>query len=144
MNFKARGEDVESVAYLVMPFLGLLFVLLIFFTCVTVMLKDEKLLGIEVINLPEITQTENEYRTLDELIVNINSQGRIFLNGIPLSPEVLETKLSQLEVFSDVANDTVSVIIRADGAAQHKIVMEVMDICARSGAKYISFGTYSQ
>ena len=49
-----------------------------------------------------------------------------------------------LELFSETADDSVSVVIRADGTTQHKTVIEVMDICARAGARYISFGTYSQ
>lgn len=143
MNFKGRGEDVESVAYLIIPLLSLLFVLMLFATCVTSMFRDEKLLGFEVIRLPIASEGVAEYRTNDELIININSQGKVFLNGVPLSTEVLETKISQLSVFSDASKSEVSVIIRADGHAQHRTVIDVMNICKRAGAKYISFGTYS-
>ena len=143
MNFKGRGEDVESVAYLIIPFLSLLFVLMLFATCVTSMFRDEKLLGFEVIHLPIASEGVSEYRTNDELIININSQGKVFLNSVPLSTEVLETKISQLSIFSNAAKEEVSVIIRADGHAQHRTVIDVMNICKRAGAKYISFGTYS-
>ncbi len=143
MNFKGRGEDVESVAYLIVPFLSLLFLLMLFATCVTALFRDEKMLGIELINLPTATEGRSEYRTKSELIININAQGQVFLNGSPLSTEVLETKISQLTLFSQAASDEVSVVIRADGQAQHRTVIDVMNICARAGAKYISFGTYS-
>ena len=143
MNFKGRGEDVESVAYLIIPFLSLLFILMLFCTAVTAMFRDEKLLGIEVINLPVVSEAVNDVRVKDELIININDKGKVFLNGTPLSTEVLETKLSQLALFSNAANCDVAVIIRADGQAQHRTVIDVMNICSRAGAKYISFGTYA-
>ncbi len=143
MNFKGRGEDVESVAYLVIPFLTLLFLLMLFATCVTAMFRDEKLIGIEVINLPVASEAVEEFRVKNELIINIDSQGKVYLNGSPLSTEVLQTKISQLALFSAAAHDEVSVVIRADELTQHRSVIDVMNICAKAGAKYISFGTFS-
>ena len=143
MNFRGRGEDVESVAYLVIPFLSLLFLLMLFALGVTTMLRDEKMLGIEVINLPSASEATAEYRTNSELVININADGKVFLNGAALSTEVLETKISQLALFADSSDSAVSVVIRADGHTQHRTVIDVMNICTRAGAKYISFGTYS-
>lgn len=68
-------------------------------------------------------QTENT-----SLAISISSEGKLFLDGAPLSQEAL-----RLRVRKEKSQREVNALIAADGAAQHKFVVQVIDMIRAEG-----------
>jgi len=136
MNFSGRGE-VENQFQLA-PMIDIVFLLLVFFIAVYAVEQRERLLNI---NLPEASAAQEEGRSMRDIVVDIDAGGRIFLYHAERTPEYLENRLRLLGEFAGSRGEKPGVIIRADGACDHKHVVRVMDICARADVARVFFST---
>lgn len=140
MNFKSQANQMESISFLLTPILNLFFLILAFFSSVMILSEEEKVVGI---NLGSISTAQDDIRSGSEIVININNEGQISLGERVISPESFASKLSQLALFANNANVTPSVIIRADARTQHRHILQIIDICKRSGIKQIDIATLS-
>lgn len=62
------------------------------------------------------------------LAISISSEGKLFLDGAPLSKEALKQR-----VRKEKSEREVNALIAADGAAQHKFVVQVIDMIRAEG-----------
>lgn len=62
------------------------------------------------------------------LAISVSSEGKLFLDGAPLSKEALK-----LRIRKEKAEHEVNALIAADGAAQHKFVVQVIDMIRAEG-----------
>ena len=79
-------------------------------------------------------------RAPGEIVVNLDAEGRIFVNNAEMTPERLSSLLARIaETFLDQP-----VIIRADAQTRHEKVIEVLDICRRVDIWNVAFATLPQ
>ncbi len=76
-------------------------------------------------NLPTAKTGQTESTSL---AISVSSEGKLFLDGAPLSEDALRKKVRQ-----EKAKNEVNALIAADGAAQHKFVVQVIDMIRSEG-----------
>ncbi len=146
MNFSS--PDQSDKQFQIAPMIDVVFILLIFFIATYVAAQDEKLLDI---TLPESPSAKQAARSQQEIVVNLNAAGEIFIRNRRFSHKDLERRLAQLMEFSTAAARAgggpadPGVIIRAHAECAHKHVVAVMDVCAREqvGIRRVFFSAVS-
>ena len=89
------------------------------------------------IALPKTTAAITRKRERLDIVVNIASDGKIWINNQRYSIDKLRRVL--VEVRRSARETAVTVIIRADGKALHEDVVRVIDACTAAELKNISF-----
>lgn len=117
------------------PLIDVVFLLLIFFLVTSEFEDEERRLDIV---LPSATSAEPMISKSREIVVDINAQGVVFLSGQTTSLDALQSLLQRAVVDNPVGQ---SVVIRADRAASFQPVVDVMDLCNRSGIDNYSVTT---
>ena len=110
------------------PMLDMIFILLIFF-----LLTASATSPVISVDLPETGIAESSEP--QEVVVSIDREGRLFLNGESLQSEALGPALEQ--VYSERASN--EIFIESDEAVDFGLVVDVMEICRKSGAEGVSF-----
>ena len=119
------------------PMIDIIFLLLIFFMAATIYAKWETKMGIEV---PTADSGVRGSRQPGEIIVNIDADGRIFVNNVEMSQERLESLLGRVsETFQGQP-----VIIRADADTDHRHVIGVLDVCRKVDIWNVAFAALPQ
>lgn len=68
--------------------------------------------------------------------ITVNTEGKIFLDTVPVTLAELEQRLSQQKAKEDFP-----VVVRGDRQAQYQGVMDVLDVCGRVGLTQIGLAT---
>jgi len=108
------------------PLVDIVLVLLIIFMVITPLLQ----MGYDV-KVPPKATVDNPPPALDQLIVSVTPQNRIYLNKEMLDPQALGLRLS--EILKNRRDKTV--FFSADDGANYGEVVKVMDIVRNAGAK---------
>lgn len=137
MDFRA-GWSEDEPGFQLAPMIDIVFVVLVFFVATYAVTREEKMLGL---NLPETTSGQPEFRQRQQILLNLDKTGAVFIERRKLAPEVLEQRLRQLVLFAADDEARPAVVIRADGECPHRRVMEVMDLCARAGISQVHFSS---
>ena len=137
MDLRARGKD-EEPGFQLAPMIDIIFTILIFFVASYTVTQEEKTLGL---NLPETTSGQPEHNQRQQIMVNMDKDGNIFIDRRRLSSDLLERRLRQLAAFASDEKAKPGVVIRADGECTHRKVVEVMDLCARAGISQVHFSS---
>lgn len=124
MEFKERKER-ESLVINITSLVDVLFILLIFVLVSTTFLEQPAL----NIELPKARSAGLE--DIQELVVSVSKDGKIFLNNRPINKKELE-HLLQLELKKD---KNLPVVLRADKDVSYGLVIEIMDVMRGSGVK---------
>ena len=133
MNFKKKISD-STPGFQMAPMIDIIFILLIHFMVATIFAQWENKLGITV---PTADSGARGERQQGELIINVDSDGKIYVNSLEKDLDFLETLLKQVaDVFADQ-----TVIIRADMNARHKDVIKVLDVCTKAEIRQVNFAT---
>ena len=108
----------------VTPLVDVMLVLLIIMMLIAPMLQQ----GVAV-QMPEAANTGEKPDTQDQTVVAIDSQGRFFVNGVPVREEELRQRVE------DIVEDKTEriVLIKADEDAQYSVVMAAMDQLRAAG-----------
>ena len=129
---KFREESQSGVQLDITPIVDTVFNLLIFFALSLNFIVTP---GIKV-NLPE-SITEEIIRERDELIIVMNRDNTIFIDGISISSEDLTLLLTKAAQKSE---ETL-VIIQADQDVSHGSVVRMMDRAKKAGLKRLAIAT---
>lgn len=132
MNFRKTIQEQDEGMQLA-PMIDILFLLLIFFMVASVFAQWETKLDITV---PTSDTSTDTTRTQVELIINLDQEGRIFVNNTEFSPDRLQQLLIQIAELEGQP-----VIIRADAETEHKHVIGILDICRKVDIWNVSFAT---
>lgn len=121
-------DPMEDPALNLTPMLDVVLNLVMFFLVTThfSQAEEEQQYPIE---LPKVTSAQPLTGLPDELVVNIDGEGRFYLGKTERSPEALEAELRA--AAGRYADQAVMVRGEADGPYQH--VMTVLNICHRAG-----------
>lgn len=113
------------------PLIDVLFILIIFFTVSSTFMEQP---GIEL-KLPEAESSQSH--TAQKVIVYVDKDQNLFLNDDPVTietlPEAVESLIS--------AQTDKSVVLNADKAVAHGIIIEVMDRLRKQGIYKIVVST---
>ena len=117
------------------PLIDVVFLLLIFFLVTSEFEDEERQLDIV---LPSATSAVPMTSKPREVVVDIDADGTVFLRGKATPLKELELLL-QKAVASKPTNQTV--VIRADQNTSFQPVVNVMDVCNRTGVSDYSVST---
>lgn len=133
MNIKDDPESDEFIVNLT-PMIDVVFLLLIFFMVTTTFLDPEREIEVE---LPTAQSAGEPERMLDEIVINILQDGRVFSEGTELSRDELGLLLKRAAQH----DPETPVTIRGHRMAQHQSVVSVMDACGTAGLYNLAVGT---
>ncbi len=129
MQFKKR--EPKKIAIELTPLIDVVFLLLIFFM-VSTTFKTES--GIKL-KLPK-AKTGGVATAVTPIEVSLNQRHQIFIGKDKVEGSSLFKKLKELN-----AKNPRPLLIRADGKAQHKAVVFIMDAATEAGIEKISIAT---
>ena len=122
-----RGRSLESIN--MTPVIDMVFLLLIFFLVASQFAEEER--SLEVV-LPSASEARPLTATPKEVFVNVDRDGRFFVDGRIMQMDEVEAVLRQA-VANNPGNQ--SVIIRADKRVHFDAVVAVMNACNKVGAR---------
>jgi biopolymer transport protein ExbD len=125
------GHDRPIAEINITPLTDVMLVLLVIFMVTSPLLMMESM----KLKLPK-SQSAGEEKGL-ATVVSITSEGRYFLNDDRIEKSELEGRIGT-ELKAD-GND--AVILKADESVRHGLVVEVLDIARKAGAKKLSIAT---
>ena len=114
--------------------LDVIFLLLCFFVTVSVFSQWESEISI---TLPSAKTAEEPGRLPGEIIVNLDKEGVVRVNGAPLSLAELEDRLARISKFYPGQQ----VIIRADKETKYDNLVKVVDACRAGNVWNFSLAT---
>lgn len=133
MKFTAPESDDLEIT--VIPLIDVILVLLIFFMATATFDQNSRI----KVQLPEAS-SEVTAAADQPLVVQIDSEGRYFINNSEVLNSRIETLKSALQQQGgDPA--TQSVVLRADARTQHQAVVTAMDALAQTGYRNLSIAT---
>lgn len=137
MNFR-KGQAREEPEINLIPFIDVLLVILIFLMVTTTYNKYSEL----QVSLPKaVAETVSERP--DELVVTVDASGRIALNHEQVHYEGTEQLAMEMKkhVLSREGDKGPVVVISADGAAHHQMIINVLEAARRAGLAQVTFAT---
>lgn len=115
----------------VTPMVDLYLVLLLIFIIMT----TAGVQGLKV-NLPRASKSPSLSESKLQAIT-VNTEGKIFLNTVPVSLPDLEQRLGAAKA----QNPEVPVVVKGDSRAQYQGIMDVLDIVGRVGITKVGLAT---
>ncbi|MGE4071931.1 MAG: ExbD/TolR family protein [Lysobacterales bacterium] len=132
---KFTAPEADDLEITVIPLIDVILVLLIFFMATATFDQNSRI----KVELPEAS-SEATPAADQPLIVQIDSEGRYFINNSEVINSRIETLKSALQQQGgDPAKQ--SVVLRADARTQHQAVVTAMDALAQTGYRNLSIAT---
>ena len=120
-----RTSAVSSLS--ITPLIDVVFLLLIFFLVSSRFAEEERELDL---NLPNVSEALPATLQPEELIVNINKEGRYYINGAFRQVEQVEQILRRAQANNPL---TQTVVIRADRETDWEPVAIAISLCKKVG-----------
>lgn len=117
------------------PMIDMVFLLLVFFMCVSTMADAEKALPLD---LPESTQAKVPDDLSDRGTLSIDAEGAVFLGERPVDLDAIKEAIAALVQ----RNPGTRVVVRADRTTAFQSIREVLQVCAEAGAYEIVYATH--
>jgi biopolymer transport protein ExbD len=133
MKFKKRSQP-KATAFALTSMLDVIFLLLCFFVTVSVFSQWESEISIK---LPNAKTAEAPERLPGEIIVNLDRNGAVKVNGKTLALSDLEGRLARISKFYPGQ----PVIIRADREVKYESLVKVIDTCRAADVWNFSLAT---
>ncbi len=108
------------------PIIDMVFLLLIFFLVATTFHQTEREMQIA---LPLATAAGPISTVLKEIIINVDEEGGIIVNGQPMNPDSLGSLIEE----AVTGNPDQKVTVRGDRTTAYANIVRVLDICKSSG-----------
>jgi biopolymer transport protein ExbD len=131
---KLVDQNKKSIGLNVTSLIDVLFILLIFFMVTSNFIEQP---GMKL-ELPE-TKTQ-EVARVEQLTIFVSKDGEIFLNDQPVELSELSGQLNQ---YKDQENKQ-TLILKADRAASHGLIVQIMDVAKQMGLSKIVIGTRTE
>ncbi|WP_145084169.1 ExbD/TolR family protein [Aureliella helgolandensis] len=123
-----RGQVLSALS--MTPLIDVVFLLLIFFLVASRLNQEDRELDVP---LPSAANAMPMTVEPQELIVNIDQRGSLYVNGEYMQSEQFEQLLRKSVLDNPLGQ---SVMIRADRSVPLQTPVSVMDICLKCGAAY--------
>lgn len=133
MNFRKNLQS-RDPGFPLAPMIDIMFLLVIFFMASAIFSHWETKIGITV---PTADSSVQGARQPGEIIINLDKDGEIVINGVVTAPNRLKNLLAHVaKRFREQP-----VIIRADADTPHREVVKVLDICRQVDIWNVAFAT---
>ena len=132
MQAQSDGKPYDDIN--ITPMLDLAYVLLVIF----ILMCTAAIQGMKV-NLPKASKGANLGKPKTKA-VSVNSEGKVFLDTIPVSLQELEQRLIQQKALTP----EFPVVVAGDSGTQYQKIMDVLDILGRLGMSQVGLATKSQ
>lgn len=126
-----KTETIEEPNLNLTPMIDIVFLLIIFFMVGAQFSEQERQFEL---NLPKVSDAPPLSSLPDDIVVNVQKDGKYVVNGSYLNLQELAQKLSKAKQNYDEQG----VVIRADAAAPHQYFMNVMSACRSSRIQKIA------
>ncbi len=126
MLIKAAKQNEPGVSVEMTPMIDMVFLLLIFFLVATTFHQTEREMQIA---LPFAASAAPISSMLQELIVNVDKDGKIIVGGRTMGSEQLQERVTQ----AVAANPEQKVTVRGDRSVAYAHIVTVLDICKAAG-----------
>jgi len=134
MAVKLHRTERPEEDFQMAPMIDMVFLLLVFFMCVSTLAVAEKAKQVE---LPESDESEVPEDLSDRGIVTVDAGGQAYLGERPVSPEEIKATLrASLE-----RNPRLRITVRADQNANYGDIKKVLRVCAEAGAYEVIYAT---
>ncbi len=110
------------------PMIDMVFLLLIFFLVATTFHQTEREMQIA---LPIASSAAPISSLLQEMVINVDAEGRIIVSGREIAPEDLRVMVRE----AVAANPSQKVTVRGDRSTPYANVVTVLDICKLGGVQ---------
>ena len=121
-----EGEEFNSIN--IIPFVDIMLVLLTIVLTTSTFIKA----GLLPVELPEASEKQSE--SIESLIIEIDIEGRIYLNSNPVN-------LNDLNESTKSFDKTTPVTIRADKNIALQVFVDVLDIVKQTGFERVTLQT---
>ncbi|MEM7454468.1 MAG: biopolymer transporter ExbD [Planctomycetota bacterium] len=125
VSSRKRMSAIGSLS--ITPLIDVVFLLLIFFLVSSRFAEEERELEL---NLPSVSEALPATAQPDELVVNVDAEGRYFIDGSFHREEQVESILRRAQAANPLSQ---TVVIRADRKAEWERVAAAMNICKKAG-----------
>lgn len=133
MKFQRKGAS-RAPALALTSMLDVIFLLLCFFVTVSVFSQWENEISIQ---LPTATTAQEPDRLPGEIVVNLNKDGEVTVNGRRLGLGELKDRLARISKFYPGQ----PVIIRADRETRYDALVDLIDTCRAADVWNFSLAT---
>ena len=134
MDFKKKFQE-HNAGFQMAPMLDIIFILLIHFMAATIFAQWDNKLDIKVPTAANAT--ENDIRQYGEVILNLDRDGKVFIN----SNEVGEEQLVEILNAIAAAFKDQPCIIRPDRETSCQHLVHVLDLCRGANVWNVSIAT---
>jgi biopolymer transport protein ExbD len=131
-----------NIGFQIAPMIDVVFVIMLFFMVMAGAVKVEKELNTK---LPGTAETAGATEFVDEIVINISTNGEVLLNDEPMDrpgehrmPQLTAT-LMRLKQGSDAAKTAAMVTIVSEPDAKYKSTVDVLDALAAAGIDNVTF-----
>ncbi len=124
---RSNGNQV-GVSIDLTPIIDMVFLLLIFFLVATTFHQTEREMQVA---LPAATSSGPISATLREIIVNVDAEGQIIVNGRTIEPSELRSLIER----AVAGNPQQKVTVRGDRRTAYVNIIRVLDVCKGSGVQ---------
>ena len=129
MQFKEKKK--KSLGINITSLIDVMFILLIFFMVSSSFIEQPGMkLELPTIKSQEVARIEN-------LVMFVSKDGNIMIGKKPVPMDSLDVEIERL--VPEIKEKTL--ILKADKATEHGLIVQIMDIAKRSGLKKIVIGT---
>ncbi len=124
-----RSNGLETgVSIELTPIIDMVFLLLIFFLVATTFHQTEREMQVA---LPAAISADPITATLREIIINVDTEGRIIVSGRTIGTDELRSLIER----AVAANPQQKVTVRGDRTTAYANIVRVLDVCKGSGVE---------
>lgn len=129
MQFKEKKK--KALGLNITSLIDVMFILLLFYVVSSTFVEQPGMkLELPSIKSQEVTRVEN-------LMMFISKEGEIRLGETPVTLETLPAEIERM--IPEIGEKTL--VLKADKATEHGLIVQIMDIAKRSGLQKIVIGT---
>jgi biopolymer transport protein ExbD len=132
---KLKRKEMPSEEFAMTPMIDMVFLLLVFFMCVSSLAQADKKLKLE---LPESAESKVPENLTDRGVVSVDAAGRVYLGATPVELERL-TEAVRLEISR---RPGLRVLVRAERSVAFRDIKRVLKACAEAGAGEVIYATF--
>jgi len=132
---KLKRKEMPSEDFAMTPMIDMVFLLLVFFMCVSSLAQADKKLKLD---LAESAESKVPDDLTDRGVVSVDAGGRVYLGATPVELERL-TDAVRVEISR---RPGLRVLVRAERSVAFRDIKRVLKACAEAGAGEVIYATF--
>lgn len=132
---KLKRKEMPSEEFAMTPMIDMVFLLLVFFMCVSSLAQADKKLKLD---LAESAESKVPEDLTDRGVVSVDAEGRVYLGATPVELGRL-TDAVRVEISR---RPGLRVLVRAERTVAFRDIKRVLKACAEAGAGEVIYATF--